>query len=171
MSNLKSQAIAGVAAGSETQLMTKWPSIAAMFWGKIIGQILEMIPTRIGGLKLSNLIFGLPLAGPSVLLYLAQKVIGERFTITNKSVQRWTGLGGRMMQRIELADIGSMQVAQQPGQEFYHASDLLLLNAKGDVVMRLEGLPHAEIFLENITKARDASMQVQASLNTINARH
>ena len=63
-----------------------------------------------------------------------------------------------------------MQVAQQAGQEFYHASDLLLLNAKGDVVMRLEGLPHAEIFRENITKARDAALQVQASLNTIRAR-
>ena len=75
-----------------------------------------------------------------------------------------------MMQRVELADITAMQVAQQPGQQFYHASDLLILNAKGDVVMRLEGLPHAEIFRENITKARDASMQVQASLATINAR-
>ena len=170
MSNLKSQAIAGVAAGTETQIMTKWPSIAAMGLGKILGQILEMIPVRICGLKLSNLIFGLPLAGPAVALYFAQKIIGERFTITNKSVQRWSGLGGRMMQRIELADIISMQVAQQPGQEFYHASDLLILNGKGDVVMRLEGLPHAEIFRENITKARDAMVQVQASLNTIKAR-
>jgi hypothetical protein len=170
MSNLKSQAIAGVSAGTETQLLTKWPSIAAMGLGKFLGQILEMIPIRIFGLKISNLLFGLPLAGPAVALYFAQKVIGERFTITTKSVQRWSGLGGRMMQRVELADITSMQVAQQPGQEFYHASDLLIFNAKGDVVMRLEGLPHAEIFRENITKARDASMQVQASLATINAR-
>ena len=170
MSNLKTQAIAGVAAGAETQLMTKWPSIAALGVGRVIGQWLEMIPTRIVGLKLSNLVFGLPLAVPSALLYLMQKVIGERFTITNKSVQRWTGLGGRMIQRIDLADIASMQVQQQSGQEFYHASDLLLLNAKGDVAMRLEGLPHAEIFRENITKARDAAMQVQASLNTIKAR-
>ena len=170
MSNLKSQAIAGVAAGSETQLMTKWPSIAAIGIGRVIGQWLEMIPTRIMGVKLSNLLFGLPLAGPAALLYLLQKVTGERYTITNKSLQRWSGLGGRMIQRIELDDIISMQVQQQSGQEFFHASDLLILNAKGDVVMRLEGLPHAEIFRGNITKARDAVMQVRDSLNTIKAR-
>src|SRR4051812_19400878 len=111
MPNKKSQAIAGVSAGAETQIMTKWPSIAAMWPGKFLGQILEMIPARIFGLKLSNLIFGLPAAVPAVVLYFIQKVIGERFTITNKSVQRWSGLGGRMKQRIELADIGSMQVA------------------------------------------------------------
>src|SRR5437867_4122059 len=170
MSNLKTQAIAGVAAGAETQLMTKWPSIAALWAGRVIGKGMELIPIRIVGLKLSNLLFGLPLSLPAALLYLVQKFTGERFTITNKSVQRWTGMGWRMIQRIELPDIASMQVQQQSGQEFYHASDLLLLNAKGDVVMRLEGLPHAEIFRENITKARDAAMQVQASLNTIKAR-
>ena len=170
MSNLKIQAISGVAAGTETPLMTKWPSIAALGVGKFIGQLLDMFPTRILGLKLSNLVFGLPMAAPAAALYLIQKVIGDRFTITNKSVQRWSGLGGRMKQRIELADIISMQVEQVSGQEFYHASDLLLCNAKGDVVMRLEGLPHAEIFRENITKARDSVMLVQASLNTIRSR-
>lgn len=170
MPHQKSQAIAGVPAGAETQLMTKWPSIAALGLGRFIGQILDMVPVRIGGLKLSNLLFGLPMALPAAALYFVQKVTGERFTITNKSVQRWTGLGGRMIQRVELTDIASMQVKQQPGQEFYHASDLLLLNAKGDVVMRLEGLPHAEIFRENITKAREAAQQVQSSLNQIRAR-
>jgi hypothetical protein len=170
MSNPKPQAITGVSAGAEAPLMTKWPSIAALWWGRKFGQWLEMSPTRVMGVKLSNLLFGLPLAGPAALLYLVQKVTGERFTITNRSVQRWSGLGGRMIQRVELGDIASMQVAQQPGQEFYHASDLLLLNSNGDVVMRLEGLPHAEIFRENITKTRDAAMQVQASLNTIRAR-
>ncbi len=130
-----------------------------------------MIPNRIFGLKISNLLFGLPLAGPAVALYFVQKITGERFTITNKSIQRWSGLGGRMIQRLELADIANMQVEQQDGQKFFNASDLLLLNAKGDVVMRLEGLPHAEMFRENITKARDSAVQVQAALNTINARH
>lgn len=76
-----------------------------------------------------------------------------------------------MIQRIELSDIANIEVHQQSGQEFFHASDLLLLNAKGDVTMRLEGLPHAEIFRENITKAREASGRTQDSLNTIKARH
>lgn len=163
MSNLKSQAIAGVAAGTETQMMTKWPSIAALGLGRFLGQLMASIPARF--------IFGLPVGAPiGALLYLVQKVTGERFTITNKSVQRWTGLGGRMIQRIELSDIANMEVRQQSGQEFFHASDLLLLNAKGDVTMRLKGLPHAEIFRENITKAREASGWVQDALNTIKAR-
>lgn len=164
MSNAKSQAIAGVAAGTETQLMTKWPSIAALGAGRFLGQLMESVPTRFA--------LGLPVGAPlGAALYFLQKLTGERFTITNKSVQRWTGMGGRMLQRIELTDIANMVVRQQSGQDFFNASDLLLLNAKGDVVMRLEGLPHAEIFRENITKARDSVMQVQASLNTIKARH
>lgn len=129
----------------------------------MIGQFMGSIPAR--------LVLWLPLALVGAVLYFVQKLTGERFTITNKSVQRWTGLGGRMIQRIELSDIVTMEVKQQSGQEFFCASDLLLLNAKGDVAMRLDGLPHAEIFLETITKARQASMQVQESLKTIGARH
>ncbi|MFM9960268.1 MAG: hypothetical protein ACKV2Q_03480 [Planctomycetaceae bacterium] len=163
MSNKKSQAISGVSAGSENQMMTKWPSIAAFGAGRLIGQFMSSIPTR--------LVLWLPLALVGAVLYFIQKLTGERFTITNKSVQRWTGLGGRMIQRIELSDIVTMEVKQQSGQEFFCASDLLLMNAKGDVAMRLDGLPHAEIFLETITKARQASMQVQESLKTIGARH
>lgn len=163
MSNAKSQAIAGVPAGSETPLMTKWPSIAAMGAGRFVGQLMASLPTRI--------LLALPVCAPiGALLYFIQKVTGERYMITNKSVQRWTGLGGRMIQRIELSDIANMEVRQQSGQEFFHASDLLLLNAKGDVAMRLEGLPYAEIFRENIAKARAAALQVQESLNTIKAR-
>ena len=164
MSNLKSQAIAGVSAGSENQLMTKWPSIAALGLGRFLGQLMASVPIRF--------LLALPVGAPvGVLLYFVQKVTGERFTITNKSVQRWTGLGGRMIQRIELSDIVKIEVRQQSGQAFYNASDLLLLNAKGDVAMRLEGLPHAEIFRENITKARESFLRVQESLNTIKARH
>ena len=164
MSNLKSQAIAGVSAGSENQLMTKWPSIAALGLGRFLGQLMASVPIRF--------LLALPVGAPvGVLLYFVQKVTGERFTITNKSVQRWTGLGGRMIQRIELSDIAKIEVRQQSGQAVYNASDLLLLNAKGDVAMRLEGLPHAEIFRENITKARESFLRVQESLNTIKARH
>lgn len=162
MTNLKSQAISGVSAGAETQMMTKWPSIAALGAGRLIGQFMSSLPTR--------LILWLPLGLVGAVLYFLQKVTGERFTVTNKSVQRWSGLGGRMIQRIELSDIATMQVTQQSGQEFFHASDLLLLNAKGEVAMRIEGLPHAEIFLENISKARLAAQQVGDSLKAIKAR-
>jgi hypothetical protein len=162
MANHKSQAISGVSAGAETQMMTKWPSIAALGVGRLIGQFMASIPVRI--------VLWLPLGLIGALLYFIQKVTGERFTITNKSVQRWTGMGGRMIQRIELVDIAGMELKQQSGQEFFNASDLLLMNAKGDVVMRLEGVPYAEIFRENISKARQATLQVQDSLKTIAAR-
>jgi hypothetical protein len=163
MNYAQPQAIAGVTAGAENQMMTRWPSIAAMPLGRLIGQLMSSVPVR--------LILALPVLGPiGALLYLIQKVIGERYTLTNKSVQRWSALGGRMIQRVELADIASMEIQQQSGQQFFRAADLLLLNAKGDVVMRLEGLPRAEIFRENIAKARAAALEVEESLNTIQAR-
>ena len=42
--------------------MTEFPSVAASGIGRLIGQIMDSIPIRIFGVKLSYLLFGLPLA-------------------------------------------------------------------------------------------------------------
>ena len=54
------QAISGVSAGVENVVMTVYPSIAATGIGRLLGCLYESIPSRICGIKLSNLLFTLP---------------------------------------------------------------------------------------------------------------
>ena len=69
------QAIAGVSPTSESRIMTEFPSVAASGIGRLIGQIMDSIPLSIFGVKLSYLLFGLPLAPLGMLLFLLEQAI------------------------------------------------------------------------------------------------
>lgn len=164
------QAITGVSASSEIEIRSKYPSVAATGIGRFLGQILETIPIKIWGVKISYLLFGLALLPVALAIYVMQKLTGERYTITNRSIQRWTIFNPRMVSSIALNDIADVVVQQQSGQSFFRSADIYLLNAKGDPMMVLDGVPHADVFRQTILKARDAKMSVEQSLKTIRAR-
>ena len=63
-----------------------------------------------------------------------------------------------------------MMLYSQVGQEYYHAGDLILKNAKGDSLMRISGVKDANIFRQIIEKARDARIGTEHSLEMIEAR-
>ncbi len=71
------QAIAGVSPTLESRIMTEFPSVAASGIGRLIGQIMDSIPIRIFGVKLSYLLFGLPLAPLGMLLFLLNRSSGS----------------------------------------------------------------------------------------------
>jgi len=163
-------AIIGVSASGETEIRSKYPSIAATGLGRLLGSIYDSIPFRIWGLKLSNLLFVLPTAPVGVLLYTLNKLTGERYVLTNRSIQRWVVIGLRQIQSVALTDVNVIEYVQLPGQEYFHAGDLLLKNAKGDIVLRVQGVKDADVFRQVIEKARDARIGVEESLALIEAR-
>ena len=164
------QAIAGVNAGRDTLLTTVYPSNAATGIGKFLGNLYESIPVRICGLKVSNLLFTLPTAPLAVLQYALLKLFGARYEVTSTAVRMMTSLGVRTLKDVPFSDIDSVEIEQLAGQEFYKASDILLMAGNGEVLMRLEGIPRADVLRETIVKAQDAQSLVAASLATIEGR-
>ena len=165
-----STAIIGVSASGETEIRSKYPSIASFGLGRFLGSIYDAFPLRIWGIKLSNLLFVLPTAPLGVLLYTLNKLTGERYVLTNRSVQRWAVIGLRQFQSVALTDVKEIEYVQLAGQEYFHAGDLLLKNAKGDTILRVQGVKDADIFRQIIEKARDARIGAEESLATIEAR-
>lgn len=163
-------AIIGVHASNETEIRSKYPSIASTGLGRVLGNLYESIPVRIWGIKVSYLLFVLPTAPIGVLLYVLTKLTGERYVLTNRSIQRWAVIGQRQYQSVALTDIAEIECVQQSGQEYFHAGDLILKNAKGDPVMRISGVKDPDVFRQVIEKARDARAGAELSLGAIEAR-
>ncbi|HVW02978.1 MAG TPA: PH domain-containing protein [Planctomycetaceae bacterium] len=166
----KPTAIAGVSASTETTVMEVFPSIACTSIGQGMGSVFESVPVRIFGIKLSHLLFVLPLSPVAALVYLLLKVSGERYVLTNRSLQTWSGLGTRRISQVPLEDIEDITVTQEPGQVFYRAGDIYLIGKTGQTLAKLGGIPYAPIFRQTILEARDARRQVVASLDTIRKR-
>ncbi len=171
MATMTVPAITGVSASAESEVMTVHPSISAGGLGKCLGSILELFPQKVCGIKLSHALFGLILGIPiGVAAYFLNKVFGERYRLTNRSLQVVGSLNGRLIEQVSLGDIDEILVQQAPGQVFYKAADLVLVDAKGAPIVMLPGVSRAEVFRRNILEARDARREVEASLATIQAR-
>ncbi|MHC4876126.1 MAG: hypothetical protein ACYTGL_06475 [Planctomycetota bacterium] len=170
MATLATQPICGVSSNSETEVRSRYPSIAANAIGQFIGSICESIPARIWGMKLSHLLFALPLAPLGLLVYAYQKVMGVKYVLTNRSIQVWSVIGGHQLRSAALTDIADIELTVHSGQEFYHAGDLTLVGEKGDVLLTLPGVVRPDIFRENILKAGQARKTTEESLATIAAR-
>ncbi len=170
-SGRKPSAISGVAASSEVEIMTVYPSICGYGIGCTLGSLYNSIPVKIMGMKLSNLMFVLPTAPIAAGLYFLQKVTGYRYKLTNRSMQIWHSLGNRKVKQVSLSDVTDVLIRELPGQQFYKAADLVLIGGKGnEEILTLPGVPYAHIFRQTILEARDARQQVASSLATMNAR-
>lgn len=165
----KPQPIAGVSAGYENIVEILYPSIAASAFGRALGSLYESIPLGTRAVKVSHL-FALLLAPVSLLMYLGQKMFGEKYEVTNRAVKRWGAIGVRLRGQVPLTDIADVGIVRQPGQAFYKAADLHLKNAAGQTLLVLEGVPYPERYRQVIVEARDARMQVASSMSTIQAR-
>jgi hypothetical protein len=151
--------------------MVVYPSISADAPGRLIGRLMNSIPLPFTkNVKLSALILGLPLAPFGALWYAIQKVAGNRYVLTNRSIAAWSSIGQRLSGSVPLGDIADISVVERKGQAFFRAADLEILDAGGNVALTLPGVPRAEVFRQIILKARDAHTQVEAALATIGAR-
>lgn len=164
-------AIAGVSTGTEEAVIaTVYPSIAATAFGRGCGRVLDCIPTRLFGLKISNLLFGLLVAPLAALAYILMKLFGQRYVLTNRAVQVVSALGYAKQREVQLTDVSEIGVAQHPGQEFYKAADIFLMGKDGRELVKLSGIPYAGIFKQTLLEARLARLEVNATLERIRSR-
>ena len=170
MSPTRTQAISGVSAGTENTIIVVFPSVSANVIGQLLGSLCECIPIGIGTIKLSHLLFG-PIAAPlGALVYVWMKAFGQRYVVTNRSVQVWNSLGTRQLTQVNLGVVGDVDIVVEPGQSFYRAGDLLLRSADERLLVRLRGVPRPDVLEQTILKSRDARNQVEKALAQIEAR-
>ncbi|MEZ6068018.1 MAG: PH domain-containing protein [Planctomycetaceae bacterium] len=167
---VKSQPIPGVRSSGEALLESQSASIAASPIGRAIGGLCELIPIKIGGIKLSYLLFG-PVVIPFALAgWAINLVTGNKYVLTNRHVQIRRLWGGAMSRQLPLAEIADVVIHVQPGQEFYYAGDLHLVNAKGESLLSLPGVVRPDRLRHAILEARDSRLQNDAALKVIQAR-
>ncbi|MBI3865848.1 MAG: hypothetical protein HY290_28575 [Planctomycetia bacterium] len=167
----KPPAISGVSAGKQALIMAVYPSIAATGIGKSLGRLYDWFPQKVFGIKLSHLLFPLPTAIIAVQVFFHLKLFGEVYALTNRTMQIRKSIGNRLLREVSLTDVDQIVIRQEPGQEFYPAADIYLLNKAGQTLMSLPGVLRADVFRQLMLEARSARIQVEASLSTINARH
>jgi hypothetical protein len=163
------QAIAGVSPAHEREIETEVPSIAATGLGRLIGGLMSCMPA-IGSVRLSYLLFGLPLAPLGLVVYLLKKVVGQRYTVTNRGVSIGRIISGQVVKQVPLKDIAGVDVEVLGGQEFFRAGDVVLRNGRGDEILRCAGVPQPERFKHVILEAREARLQSDEALAAINKR-
>jgi hypothetical protein len=162
--------IAGLSTQAEAPVATTWPAITCTSLGRLLNQVVESIPVRLGGIKLSHLLFALPLAPLGALLYLLLKATGEKYQVTNRALHRLGAFSGNKIASIPLAEIDAVDVEDEAAQRFSRAGDLVIRNARGEELFRLRAVMYPHIFRNTILEARDARLRVDESLQTIRNR-
>ena len=71
---------------------------------------------------------------------------------------------------MSLSDISRIEVQQGAGQVFYKAADVVVRNSGGQIILRLQGVVRAEVFVQSLQKAMEARRLVSESLAVIEAR-
>jgi hypothetical protein len=164
------QAVSGVSAGVENEIETSYPSIAASTLGKILGRLMNLFPGRICGIRISHILLA-PIVIPLALVgYVKYKFVDPKYVLTNRSIQVRGNLTNNLWQQVALADIDNIAIIIAPGQEFYHAGNLELVDARGETLLVLDGVPYPQRLRQIILDARDARLQNDAALKAIEAR-
>jgi hypothetical protein len=155
--------IAGVAPStiSESVIMTVWPSNAAYGIGRFLGTQYAMRFPDIYIFRIGNLIalLSIPVA-LAIYLYRIAPYVGMRYTVTNRRVVVQRGIQAKDDRSVDLDRFDSILVDVLPGQEWYHAGDLVF--RLGNVeTFRLAGVSRPESFRQVILKARSAHVGVK----------
>jgi hypothetical protein len=149
------QAIAGVAPPElgEVTVMTVWPSVASTGFGRFLGRILA-IQAGFGMFRVGRLaaLAALPIAP---LLYGSLRLPGkvQRYRLSNRRVAVLRGIRPTVERFVDLDRFDSIEVLTRPGQEWYHAGDLIFRNGALET-FRLPGVPRPETFRQTCLKSR-----------------
>jgi hypothetical protein len=159
------QAIAGVAppGSGEVTSMTIWPTIASYSLGRTVGRL----SANRAGWRFFTL--GNVLAAVTIPISLAAfawrllPFVARRYTLTNRRVVVQKGLSKVEEKSIGLDEFDSIEVRVAPGQEFFHAGDLIFKRG-GEEALRLCGVSRPEPFRQVCLKAQTALLSVRKVL-------
>ena len=177
------QAIAGIAPTTEreVEVMTVWPSNSAYGLGRFHGRLYG---NRTGAyvFTVGNLFCLLSIPG-AIALYLLKLApwIGKRYGVTNKRVVEYRSQLRRETNRVlgipwpfrfhfqivskavELDRFDDIEIEVRPGQEWYHAGDLVFRHGEVET-FRLEGVTRPESFRATCLKSQRAFVGIQQAL-------
>ncbi|OYW16872.1 MAG: hypothetical protein B7Z55_13680 [Planctomycetales bacterium 12-60-4] len=164
----KPQAIAGVSSNYENVVEELYPSITSTWLGQFLNSLYESIPLG-GPFKLSYLFVAVtwPLA---LLGYLALKVAGSKYVLTNRAVKRLPVLGIKLLEEVPLSQLDRVTVDPDSRLGFFKTGDVRLSSADGGTLMLIRGVPYPDRFCQVIDEMRDARRFTEDSLNVIRGR-
>ena len=155
----------------ERPVMTVYPSIAALGIGRALGAVYDSIPLRVGGIRLSHLLFVLPTAPLALVPYAWQKIVGPRYLLTTHRLIAVLGLGAKPSGEVPLEEVGRVEVLTSSGQKFFRAGTLVIRDHMGTERLRFDGVVRPEMFRQTILDARDSLIRTDAARRNIAARH
>jgi hypothetical protein len=150
------QAVAGLTPPelAEALIREAWPSAVTHAGLAVLAQ------------KLIRSIFLAPLGwlllAPSFLKLLLPFAPKRRYTLTNRRLMIQDGFKPRPVHEVALADIDEVRLVPDSYNPFYHAGDLEVVS-KGQVVLKLPGVPEPEGFRHAVVNAVKAWVPGKAS--------
>jgi len=166
------QAIAGVSPSRESEIESFFPGIGSGAIGQLIGGILGGVQNSIPvlAIRLPVLIALGAACAPLAAIAYFLRLLGSRYTLTNRSVQQRKIIGGSLVSQVALSDIDSIEIQTRSGYDFHRVGDVVLMNAQGAAQMTIEAIAFPERLRQIIIDARDARVLSDASLAHIDAR-
>jgi hypothetical protein len=155
--------IAGVVPAEirETTVMTVWPSVARFTLGRALGQGFAIRWPDVYFFRLGNLLALLSIPIALVLFFIRiAPGVGTRYRLTNRRIVVERGLQGVEEKSVDLDRFDSIAIDILPGQEWYHAGDLVF--RLGNVeTFRLEGVSRPAAFRETCLKSHLAHSTIK----------
>jgi len=161
---MSSLPIAGVVPSelSEVTCKVAWPTLGATRTGRLIGRICG-VRLGLGGFFTLGKLFALasiPLA-IAVFFWQLMPCVCRRYTLTNRRIIIRKGLTAIDGPWISYDDFDAIRIEVLPGQEWFHAGDVVFLR-DGHEVLRLSGVSRPEPFRQLCLSARWALASVRA---------
>jgi len=167
------QAIAGLTPADveEVAVVTAWPSIAAYRFGRFLGSLCGIQFPGVYIFRLGNL-FALISILPAIFLYFYKLFprVGTRYCLTNRRIVVQKGMRAMDDRAIELDDraikldeFDSIEVDVLPGQQWFHAGDLVFMRDSAEV-FRLQGVSRPAALRQSCMKSRMAFVGVKETI-------
>lgn len=161
------QAISGVAPpqSSEVTNMIVWPTLGATNLGRTLGRLYQIK----GGVWVFTIGHIIAAASIPVALFLyfwmLAPFITWRYKLTNRRLVVQRGLTAKDERWVDLDGFDSIEIIVLPGQEWYHAGDLVFRNGPIEK-LRISGVSRPETFRQTCLKARNSFVGVKKAMQT-----